>query len=172
VGVIVKLRMRRWRCHNKACERQTFVEQMHEIAAPLARRTQRAAELVHLFGHGVGGRPGERLMTGIGMPTNANDLGEEVKAVVQVMPDIQPSPSLAGELIAFCRDHLAHIKCSIDNGRLFQRLLTQCNLEVLCCPQTEAHASGRYFDHTGSAEGVAPSLLSRQPTQRPVKRTI
>jgi hypothetical protein len=30
VGVIVKLRMRRWRCHNKACERQTFVEQMHE----------------------------------------------------------------------------------------------------------------------------------------------
>lgn len=24
VGVIVKLRMRRWRCHNKACERQAF----------------------------------------------------------------------------------------------------------------------------------------------------
>jgi transposase len=79
VGVIVKLRMRRWRCHNKACERQTFVEQMHEIAAPLARRTQRAAELVHLFGHGVGGRPGERLMTCIGMPASDDTILRHLK---------------------------------------------------------------------------------------------
>jgi hypothetical protein len=58
---------------------QTFVEQMHEIAAPLARRTQRAAELVHAFGHGVGGRPGERLMTGIGMPTSDDAILRHLK---------------------------------------------------------------------------------------------
>ena len=62
------------------------------------------------------------------------DLGEEVKAVVQVMPDIRPSPALAEELIAFCREHLAHLKCprSIDfeaelprlpTGKLYKRLL-------------------------------------------------
>ncbi len=64
----VKLRIQRWQCRNNACERQTFPGQLAEIAAPLARRTARAAELVHLFGHGVGGRPGERLLTRIGMP--------------------------------------------------------------------------------------------------------
>ena len=69
-GVTVKLRIQRWQCRFKACKRQTFAEQLPEIAAPLARRTRRAAELVHLFGHGVGGRPGERLMKRIGMPTS------------------------------------------------------------------------------------------------------
>jgi long-chain acyl-CoA synthetase len=44
------------------------------------------------------------------------DLGEEVKAVVQPMPGLRPSAELAEELILFCRDHLAHMKCprSID----------------------------------------------------------
>ncbi len=69
-GVTVKLRTRRWRCRNKACQRRTFVEQFPEIAAPLARRTRRVTELVHLFGHGVGGRPSERLLKRIGMPAS------------------------------------------------------------------------------------------------------
>jgi len=44
------------------------------------------------------------------------DLGEEVKAVVQLMPGIDPGPDTASELIAFCREHLAHLKCprSVD----------------------------------------------------------
>ena len=66
----VKLRLQRWQSRNGACKRKTFVEQLPEIAAPRARRTTRAAELVYLFGHGVGGRPGERLMKRIGMPTS------------------------------------------------------------------------------------------------------
>ena len=62
------------------------------------------------------------------------DLGEEVKAVVQPMPGIRPCPDFAKELIAFCRQHLAPIKCprSIDfegelprlpTGKLYKRLL-------------------------------------------------
>ncbi|MEX2480267.1 MAG: AMP-binding protein [Gammaproteobacteria bacterium] len=62
------------------------------------------------------------------------DLGEEVKAVVQVMPDQTPGPTLEQELIAFCRAHLSHIKCprSVDfdselprlpTGKLYKRLL-------------------------------------------------
>jgi long-chain acyl-CoA synthetase len=44
------------------------------------------------------------------------DLGEEVKAVVQLMPGFDPGPGTAAELIAFCREHLAHLKCprSVD----------------------------------------------------------
>ncbi|RPI12232.1 MAG: acyl-CoA synthetase [Actinobacteria bacterium] len=62
------------------------------------------------------------------------DLGEEVKAVVQPMEDIAAGPELERELIAFCRENLAHFKCprTIDfedelprlpTGKLYKRLL-------------------------------------------------
>jgi long-chain acyl-CoA synthetase len=62
------------------------------------------------------------------------DLGEEVKAVVQLMPDIFPGPAVAEELIAFCGQHLARQKVprSVDfeaelprlpTGKLYKRLL-------------------------------------------------
>jgi long-chain acyl-CoA synthetase len=62
------------------------------------------------------------------------DLGEEVKAVVQAMPGVEPGPELECELIAFCGEHLARYKCprSIDfeaelprlpTGKLYKRIL-------------------------------------------------
>jgi long-chain acyl-CoA synthetase len=62
------------------------------------------------------------------------DLGEEVKAVVQLMPSVESGPDIEKELIQFCRQHLAHLKCprSIDfdpelprlpTGKLYKRLL-------------------------------------------------
>jgi long-chain acyl-CoA synthetase len=62
------------------------------------------------------------------------DLGEEVKAVVQPMPGIEPCQQLAEELIAFCGQSLARQKVprSIDfedqlprlpTGKLYKRLL-------------------------------------------------
>ena len=65
------------------------------------------------------------------------DFGEEVKAVVQPveMPaDAEQGEALAQELIAFCRAHLADVKCprSVDfradlprqpTGKLYKRLL-------------------------------------------------
>jgi long-chain acyl-CoA synthetase len=59
-----------------------------------------------------------------GVPND--DLGEEVKAVVQLMPGIDPGPETATELIAFCRDHLAHLKCprSVDFTDQLPRLPT------------------------------------------------
>jgi long-chain acyl-CoA synthetase len=68
----------------------------------------------------------------IGVPDD--DLGEAVKAVVQLMPDVTDSPALAEELLRFCRDSIAHYKCpkSIDfvdelprlpTGKLYKQLL-------------------------------------------------
>jgi long-chain acyl-CoA synthetase len=68
----------------------------------------------------------------IGVPND--DLGEEVKAVVQPVDGVEPGPALERELIAFCREHLAHYKCprTIDfeselprlpTGKLYKRLL-------------------------------------------------
>ena len=68
----------------------------------------------------------------IGVPND--DLGEEVKAVVQLADPAAASPALAQELIAYCRDRLAHFKCprTVDfvpelprseAGKLYKRLL-------------------------------------------------
>jgi long-chain acyl-CoA synthetase len=68
----------------------------------------------------------------IGVPND--DLGEEVKAIVQPAPGLEGGPELEEELIAFCRHHLAHFKCprSVDfepelprlpTGKLYKRLL-------------------------------------------------
>ena len=62
------------------------------------------------------------------------DLGEEVKAVVQAMPGVATDSNLVDELIAFCTKHLSRQKCprSIDfeaelprlpTGKLYKRLL-------------------------------------------------
>jgi long-chain acyl-CoA synthetase len=62
------------------------------------------------------------------------DLGEEVKAVVQLMPGIEAGPAVVDELQAFCKQHLSHQKCprSIDfedqlprlpTGKLYKRVL-------------------------------------------------
>jgi long-chain acyl-CoA synthetase len=72
----------------------------------------------------------------VGVPNE--DLGEEVKAVVQAVPEAEPGPGpeLERELIAFCRNHLAHYKCprSVDfvdelprlpTGKLYKRLVRE-----------------------------------------------
>jgi long-chain acyl-CoA synthetase len=54
------------------------------------------------------------------------EMGEEVKAVVQLSPDCAPGPEMEAELIAYCRDRLAHYKCprSIDFEAELPRLPT------------------------------------------------
>jgi long-chain acyl-CoA synthetase len=62
------------------------------------------------------------------------DFGEEVKAVVEPAPGVEPGPELEEELIAFARVHLAHymVPRSVDfvaelprlpTGKLYKRLL-------------------------------------------------
>jgi len=62
------------------------------------------------------------------------DLGEEVKAAVQLMPGVAPGAEIGKELMAFCAQHLARQKCphSIDfeaelprlpTGKLYKKVL-------------------------------------------------
>ncbi len=68
----------------------------------------------------------------IGVPND--DLGEEVKAVIEPAEGVAPGPELERELVEFCRAHLARYKCprSVDfdpslprlpTGKLYKRVL-------------------------------------------------
>ncbi len=68
----------------------------------------------------------------IGVPDE--EWGEAVKAVVQLADGVEASDALGQELIAYCRDHLAHFKCPRtvdfteqlpreDTGKIFKRKL-------------------------------------------------
>ena len=68
----------------------------------------------------------------IGVPNE--EMGEEVKAVVQLIDGIEPDNDLEEELLEYAREHIAHYKCpkSIDftaelprlpTGKLYKRLL-------------------------------------------------
>jgi len=58
----------RWRCCNKLCPRQTFVDRTDHVFLPHARQTCRVAELARSIGYVAGGRPTERLMRRLGLP--------------------------------------------------------------------------------------------------------
>ena len=63
-----------------------------------------------------------------------DDWGEQIKAVVEPAEGVAPSPALADEILAFCRERIAAFKCpkTIDftlalprdpNGKLYKRKL-------------------------------------------------
>jgi long-chain acyl-CoA synthetase len=68
----------------------------------------------------------------VGVPNE--EMGEEVKAVVQLAKDVEQNEALVEELMAYAREHVAHYKCprSIDfeeelprlpTGKLYKRIL-------------------------------------------------
>jgi long-chain acyl-CoA synthetase len=70
----------------------------------------------------------------IGVPSD--EWGEAVLSIVELQRDAVPSDALAEELIAFCRERLAHFKCPRqiefidalprqDNGKIYKRLLRE-----------------------------------------------
>ncbi len=79
VTVALSVKLNRWRCRNRECERKTFSDLIPRIARPFARRTRRVSELAHLVGHAAGGRPAERLMTRLGLPQSDDTILRQLK---------------------------------------------------------------------------------------------
>jgi fatty-acyl-CoA synthase len=68
----------------------------------------------------------------VGVPNE--EMGEEVRAVVQPAPGVEPNAELEAELLAFAREHIAHYKCPrridfeselprLPTGKLYKRLI-------------------------------------------------
>src|SRR5712692_5530523 len=59
--VRLQLRVRKWFCRNRACQRRIFTERLPTVAAPWARRTLRLAQRLVALGMALGGKAGVHL---------------------------------------------------------------------------------------------------------------
>lgn len=73
-AVRLLLRVRRFRCQNRQCPQQTFVERLPEVVPRYARRTSRLSTMMNLFAVALGGQAGARLLKQIGIAVSGDTL--------------------------------------------------------------------------------------------------
>ena len=78
-AVQLKLRVRRFRCQNQQCARQTFVERLPEIVAVSAQQTRRLTQLLKIFAIALNAEEASRLLAHLAMPTSGDTLLRLVK---------------------------------------------------------------------------------------------
>lgn len=82
-SVTIQLQLGRWRCRNRECGRQIFTERVAGVMAPHARQTSRLGETTTLVGRALGGRPGQRLLSRLGMPVSRHTVIRRVKTAAR-----------------------------------------------------------------------------------------
>lgn len=78
-AVQLKLRVRRFRCQNKQCARQTFAERLPEIVAVSAQQTRRLTQLLKTFAIALNAEGASRLLVHLAIPTSGDTLLRLVK---------------------------------------------------------------------------------------------
>lgn len=84
--MVLRVRVRRFRCLNEACPRHTFGEPLPEIARPRARHTERLRTLHQGIGLALGGNPGARLAVKMAMPVSSTTLLHRIRQVDKTPP--------------------------------------------------------------------------------------
>jgi transposase len=72
--VTLRVQVRRFRCLNPTCSRQTFAEPLPSTARRRARRTERLGDLQRHLGLALGGEAGMRLAERLAIPVSADTL--------------------------------------------------------------------------------------------------
>jgi transposase len=78
-SVQLVLHVRRFRCQNRQCQRQTFVERVPEVVPVQARRTTRLGTLLDLVAVVLSGQAGSQLAHQMGMAVSADTLLRRAK---------------------------------------------------------------------------------------------
>jgi len=78
-AVQLNLRVRRFRCQNTQCARQTFAERLPEIVAVSAQQTRRLTQLLKTFAIALNAEGASRLLVHLAMPTSGDTLLRLVK---------------------------------------------------------------------------------------------
>ena len=85
-SVTLRVRVTRWRCRNRRCATAIFADRLIGVSAPRVHHTQRFGAVVHLVGHALGGRGGERLLARLGMAISDDTILRVLKGSVIESP--------------------------------------------------------------------------------------
>lgn len=99
--VVLRLRVRRFFCEQRACSVQTFAEQVEGLTTRYARRTPGCREALERIGLALAGRAGARLAGWVGMPASRGT----VLGLVHALPDpaVEPETVLGVDDFALAR---------------------------------------------------------------------
>jgi transposase len=79
-AVELRLKARRFRCRNQACDRKIFAEPIPEVARSHGRWTTRVGGIIRLIGYTAGGLPGSRILDRLAIPISDDTVLRMVKA--------------------------------------------------------------------------------------------
>lgn len=102
--VSIDMEMRRFQCRNRSCSRQTFAEQVEELALPRQRCTNRLAMARRSIALALGGKAGARLAELLGMRAS----GDTLLRLLQRSPPSaaeEPLTAIGIDDWAFARGH-------------------------------------------------------------------
>nr|WP_308368691.1 ISL3 family transposase [Streptomyces sp. ISL-36] len=91
--VVVQLRVRRFRCRNTVCPRQTFVEQISGLTRRYAQCTERMRSTLAAVGLALAGRAGARLAAVLGVSVSRSTIVRLADALPE--PEV-PAPRVVG----------------------------------------------------------------------------
>jgi transposase len=86
-SVLIRARIRRFRCRSPDCSRKVFAERMPGVAGPYARRTDRLGTIVGLIGHSLGGLPASRVLNRLAVDVSGDTILRSVKNLVPAPPE-------------------------------------------------------------------------------------
>jgi transposase len=91
--VRLRLRVRKWFCRNRRCQRRIFTERLPTVAAPWARRTLRLAQRLVALGMALGGRAGVHLGRAWALAVSRNTL---LRRLRRLPLPVLPTPRVLG----------------------------------------------------------------------------
>ncbi len=92
-GVRFMLHVRKFFCRTSTCVQRIFTERLPGVVEPLARKTVRLHDVLHVVAFGLGGEAGARLSERLGMATSPATL---IRMMRQSAPPAHPTPRVLG----------------------------------------------------------------------------
>ncbi len=117
-AVLIKIRVRRFRCRQADCPQRVFAERLEPaVATVLSRRTERLEGIVHHLGLALGGRPGQSFARRLVIPVSKDTLLRVVRRRTAVPIS---SPTVVGiDDWAWKRGHrYGTIICDLEQRRI------------------------------------------------------